>query len=419
MRSAYVGLFVAGCVAVAGCSSAGSLVPGAGGLAPDSRGSHATIAHGTSSSDPTLYLFKGAPDGSEPYGGLIDVGGTLYGTTWIGGTSSEGTVFSITPGGSETVLHSFTGSPDGQAPFDSLVYAKGKLYGTTEDGGTDNIGSVFSITTAGKEKVLYSFPTGTGDSAPYGQGPLGALLYYKGALYGTTLSGGAEGYGVVFKLTLGGTLTVLHSFEPGDTLGEGAYPKAGLVAYKGALYGTTSQSSGSTGCGIVFSVTPAGTGYTIVHGFAGGTNDGCESESPLLVYKGKLYGLTQKGGKDDDGTVFEVATAASSKVRILHSFGTIADDGYGPIYGGLTNVNGTFYGTTYYSVGGAGSVFSVTPSGTYAQLINFVAPPNTPNYPNNPAGSVIDVNGVLYGTSTSNQGADTGNGAGTVFTLPV
>lgn len=118
----------------------------------------------------TLHTFAGAPDGNYPNGGLVlDASGNLYGTTWLGGTSTLcqngcGTAFRLTPSGSETILHSFTNkykkTSDGAYPNGSLLLdAQGNLYGTTYFGGAANKGTVFKLTPAGAEILLYSLQT--------------------------------------------------------------------------------------------------------------------------------------------------------------------------------------------------------------------------------------------------------------------
>ncbi len=135
-----------------------------------------------------LYSFKGGPgDGYEPYAGLINVNGTLYGTTFRGGGAGCqqkggcGTAFTITPSGTETVLHSFKGKPDGGSPWAALTNVNGTFYGTTETGGAYKEGTVFSITSSGKETVLHVFG-GNGDAAF----PYAGLINVNGTLYGTT-----------------------------------------------------------------------------------------------------------------------------------------------------------------------------------------------------------------------------------------
>jgi uncharacterized repeat protein (TIGR03803 family) len=182
--------------------------------------------------------------------------GNLYGTTGGGGTSSNGTVFRITPGGEFTSLHSFNGS-DGSGPYGGLVQATdGNLYGTTESGGANNDGTFFKITPAGSVTTLHSFD-GT-DGSNYKGGLVQAA---DGNFYGSAFGGGANGYGTIFTITPDGTLTTLHNFDGTD----GAHPYGSLLqATNGTFYGTTSYCdlygtpSGcgcpTLGCGSVFSL---------------------------------------------------------------------------------------------------------------------------------------------------------------------
>ncbi len=128
---------------LAGCGGSQSpLSPPAQGLAaqPSFGGRAYTILH---------EFGRSAGDGANPSADLIDVGGTLYGTTAYGGTRNAGTVFSTTLGGEETVLHSFGGSRDGANPTARLLDVNGTLYGTTSSGGANSSGTVFSITPSG------------------------------------------------------------------------------------------------------------------------------------------------------------------------------------------------------------------------------------------------------------------------------
>ncbi|MGB6521384.1 MAG: choice-of-anchor tandem repeat GloVer-containing protein [Candidatus Cybelea sp.] len=216
-----------------------------------------------SGTETLLHSFGGKPDGAHPYAGLVNVNGTLYGTTTSGGancgsTGGCGTVFTITTSGAETVLYSFKGgSADGRYPTQAdLLDVNGTLYGTTKRGGTNGRGTVFSLTTSGTETPLHSFG-GSGD----GVFPYGGLLDVKGTLYGTTSNGGSgsclrygdvQGCGTVFKTTTSGNESVLHSF---DGLREGRFPYAGLINVNGTLYGTTT-AGGTKNAGTVFSLSP-------------------------------------------------------------------------------------------------------------------------------------------------------------------
>lgn len=180
-----------------------------------------------------LYSFANTPDGATPWAGLTNVNGTLYGTTYDGGANNAGTVFKITTSGTQTVLYSFTGGPtDGAAPEAGLTYVGGALYGTTVLGGASNVGTIFKVTTSGTETVLHTFAGGSDGAYPECR-----LIHLGGALYGGTVNGGANNDGIVFKITTSGSETVLHSFAGYPTDGE--YSLAGLTNVGGTLYGTT------------------------------------------------------------------------------------------------------------------------------------------------------------------------------------
>jgi uncharacterized repeat protein (TIGR03803 family) len=350
----------------------GTTPSGGAGCSPTFNGCGTVFAISTSGAERVLYRFGGEPDGAYPYARLIDVNGTFYGTTGLGGASNNGTVFTITTSGAENVLYSFKGKPDGAGPAD-LTDVKGTLYGITSQGGN---GTVFKITTSGKEAVIYSFGSG---SYYDGRQPVGRLIDVKGTLYGTTRLGGSHcegassnGCGTVFKVTTSGKEKVIYSFK-GKVKGDGELPDAGLTEVNGALYGVTSIGGSSKGlCG---------------------------------------------DGKAGCGIVFEVTTSGVEK--IIHRFVT-QPDGLIP-KAPLTAVNGTLYGTTYYGGSGkcggygCGAVFKITPSGTESVLYSFNGNPDG-EYP---VGGLTDVNGTLYGTTTTGGTAceSNGSGCGTVFRI--
>jgi uncharacterized repeat protein (TIGR03803 family) len=198
-----------------------------------------------------LHKFAGGSgDGERPEASLVNVDGTLYGTTSAGGTYgyssiSGGTVFAITTSGAETVIHSFGGSGDGALPFAGLLNVDGTLYGTTWEGGAYDRGTVFAITTSGTETVLHSFGA-SGD----GKLPDAGLVDINGALYGTTQQGGANNTGTVFAIKGSGAESVIHSFGSLNS-GDGWDPQAGLIDVNRVLYGTTIYG-GMHGAGTVF-----------------------------------------------------------------------------------------------------------------------------------------------------------------------
>ncbi len=307
-----------------------------------------------------LYSFRGGSDGEYPAAGLIDVNGTLYGTTVKGGANcgkgySCGTVYSISTAGKEKVLHRFTGQPDGGYPWAGLIDVNGTLYGTTARGGTYKLGTVFSISTSGKETVLHSF---AGYQNRDGSLPFAGLINVNGTLYGTTNGGGkfrfaSESYGTVFSMSTTGEEHLLHSFQIGPR-GDGANPYASLIDVNGVLYGTTFSGGTTYCCGTVFRIDMHGR-ERVLYSFH--TADGLNPYASLIDVKGRLYGTTESGGENKYGTVFSISTTGN--VRVLHSFG--ASDGADP-NASLLNVNGTLYGTT--SACGSscgGTVFALTP----------------------------------------------------------
>ena len=196
-------------------------------------------------------------DGELPVASLVNLKGTLYGTTAQGGANGSGTVYAITPSGDETVLHSFgSGSQDGKNPLAGLIEVKGALDGTTSYGGANGHGTVFALKPSGAETVLYSFKGGSKDGAS----PDAGVLYIGGKLYGTTYAGGInKKKGTIFVTTMSGAERVLHKFSGGSQDGE--LPVAGFVSLNGMLYGTTVAGGGTacydrSGCGTVFALNP-------------------------------------------------------------------------------------------------------------------------------------------------------------------
>jgi uncharacterized repeat protein (TIGR03803 family) len=299
----------------------------------------------------TVYDFKGGEDGGAPAGGLLlGRDGVLYGVTWTGGINSNGAVFKLNPDGSGyAVLHSFAGGPDdGVQPRAGLVQGSdGRLYGTTAYGGTNyyqdalgEAGTVFGLNPDGTGyAVLYNFQGYLGDDGSF---PTARLLQGRdGALYGTTELGGfAIGYsgeGTVFALKTDGTgYTVLHSFAGSPY--DGAGPEAGLVqGSDGALYGTTYST--------VFKMNPDGSGWTVLHTFGVSPGDGSVPEAELVQGRdGAFYGTTTGGGSNGHGTVFKM-NGDGTGYTVLYSFSGGAD-GADPSARLVQGNDGAFYGTT-------------------------------------------------------------------------
>lgn len=355
--------------------------------------------------------------------------GNFYGVTYAGGVSSNcplspntgcGTLFRVTPAGTLTQLYTFCSKAnctDGFEPVGSLVEgANGNFYGVTQLGGGNSslcgegCGTVFEITPAGQLTTLHSFCSQTNCSD--GQEPFGGLtVAANGVFYGTTGYGGANRNGTVFAITAAGSLTTLYSFCPQAGCTDGSLPTAAMVqATDGKLYGST-DFGGTYNRGTIFSITTGG-GFALVHTFNRGVNP---SANPLIQgVDGKLYGTTASGGTYRDGTVFRLTPAGT--LTYLHSFCTQSGCADGELpYVGLTQGNdGNFYGTT--SGGGriyyAGTVFEITPTGTFNTLYDFCAQSGCLDG-DGPRGMVQSTDGNFYGV-TGDGGSDN---AGTVFKL--
>ena len=358
-----------------------------------------------------------------PIAGLIDVDGTLYGTTY-GRASTDGTVYSMSLTGATKMLYDFHGrNHDGSRPWAGLLDVNGTLYGTTYDGGTSDAGVVYSITTSGVEKVLYSFKGGSD-----GANPIAGLIDVNGTLYGTTYGGGGSAKGTIYSISTAGQETVLHAFTGGP--GDGADPTGELIDVNGTLYGTTPHGGvGSTkcggpseGCGTVYTVTPKGD-VKVLYRFHGGS-DGRGPYAPLIESNGTLYGTTDAGGDTQCqtigcGTIFSISTAG--KERVLYRFRG-GSDGASP-RAGVIAVNGTLYGTTNAAGSsgcsddlGCGTVYSANLSGAEKVLHVFQGGSDGEN----PTGTLIEVNGTLYGTTEFGGGNAPGCddlGCGTAFAL--
>jgi uncharacterized repeat protein (TIGR03803 family) len=345
-------------------------------------------------------------DGFRPFAGLVlSTDGNLYGTTSGGGTQGSGTVFKITTEGSLTTLYSFCvqfNCPDGSTPYAALIQAPdGTFYGTTGAGGPSRLGTIFRITSGGALTTLHSFDGSDGSE------PFAALTEgVDGIFYGTTAMGGSGNYGTVFKITSSGVLTTLNTLG----FGAGSYPTASLIqAPNGDFYGTTSGDP--NGRGTIFKMTRRGT-LTTLHDFCvqEGCTDGANPTTPMVLGSDwNLYGTTADGGDPTCfggcGTIYEFGR--TGKLNSLYGFCMQSNctDGSVPVDGLFQATNGVFYGTT--SLGGAydlGTVFSLDMG--LAPFITFVRA----------AGKVGQLTGVLGQGFTGTTGVSF-NGIPASFTV--
>jgi|HubBroStandDraft_1064217.scaffolds.fasta_scaffold03288_2 uncharacterized repeat protein (TIGR03803 family) len=415
----------------------------------------------------TIYSFQSGTDGGDPRGALLVSKSALYGSTYFGGTSNDGTIFALTPAAgnswTETILYNFSGyggfgEADGVYPATTLIYgSSGSFYGTTYGGGPGLGGVAFELTppsTAGgawTETVVYGFSRGAGDQMTH---PNGALaMGPNGVLFATTTGGNlCEACGLAVALippaTAGGTWTedVIYSLQ-GSTA---SLPYAGLVSVGEALFGTgTDYYNGDSCCGAVYELTPAGGGAyaeTIIHTFTGPPGDGSGPQAALTPGPGGvLYGTTYYGGPGTQcsenglnfsgcGTVFQVTPPAAPggtwTESVIYNFSGRHGDGAFPSSTLVLGENGALYGTTQYggsatsgspcafqAVSGCGTIFELKPpaeaGGVWTERVlhSFTGVNGDGSVP--VAGLALGPAGVFFGTASGGGIA----GKGTVFAI--
>lgn len=412
-----------------------------------------------------IHRFAGGSDGARPNAALIQgTDGNFYGTTGYGGSACQplgcGTVFQMTTEGTIRILHAFTGGPDGANPAGPLVQAAdGYFYGTTFGGGDtsrcfgNGCGTVFRMTPAGTLTTLHVFTGGPED----GGIPTGLLEATDGTFYGMTTRGGdltcgaPNGCGTVFQMAPDGRITVLHAFA-GDT--DGAVPSEALIeATDENFYGTTSfGGAGCTapsqwgGCGTVFRMTPDGA-VTILYAFTGGF-DGKNPHAALLEaddpgqaavgggrkrrcrprddctpssQPGSLWGTTQFGGvpcfRDIGcGTVFQLTPDGT--FTTVHLF-SAAGGGAHPVAPLIQASDGNIYGTAPTSPfrDQFGAIFQIAPTGAVSTVHVFNVNGSEGTFPN----ALLEVSdGLFYGTTAGYSFRCESPGlCGTVFRMTV
>jgi len=326
--------------------------------------------------------------------------GNLCGTTYNGGTKGAGEVFQITPSGSLTVLHNFDGGANGGYPQGGLTLGTGgNFYGTTYYGGANECcGTIFKIASRGNLTTLYSFTGGSDGAQPMAPPIQGT----DGSFYGTTGPDSLFAPDTVYKISSLGAFTPLAQLD-----GRSHAPL--LQATDGNFYGTTIYGGGNEcgiyRCGEAFKVTPTG-GLTILYYFD--ITHGEHPDAPLIQGSdGNFYGTAYAGGGHDRRVVFELTPQGA--ITVLHNFGDVPHDGYGPQAGLVQATDGNFYGATYSGGtggchGGCGVIFQITPAGDYSILYNFDGvhgeyPTSTP---------MQHTNGRIYGLASAGGTSDDG-----------
>ena len=365
-----------------------------------------------------LRSLTSATDGANPYAGLIQASdGALYGTASRGGANSAGTIFSITTGSAFTNLYDLDGTTDGANPLAELVQGSdSKLYGTTSQGGVNTFGTVFYVDTDGSyfTVIQNQWYEDSLDGTTDGANPTAGLFKspFDGLLYGTAGQGGANGFGTIFSIYYqdGTQFNLVHTLGAAS---DGATPFGGLMLdNSGSLFGTT-QYGGPSDNGTLFGLQPDGTWFGVLHTLDGSC-DGAHPTAALVQDPNTFYyyGTTTQGGANGGGTIFSAYIGEGASVSVMYALNP-TPDGASPTGGVVQGNDGLLYGTT--QIGGAngdGTIFSLTTDGyntfTVLRAFNSTSDGATPL-----AGLVQATNLKLYGVTTLGGTF----GSGTIFSI--
>ncbi|TAN37689.1 MAG: hypothetical protein EPN23_04020 [Verrucomicrobia bacterium] len=352
-----------------------------------------------------LYKFSGLGDGNAPYAGLVmGNDGIFYGTTSAGGSGSVGAAFKLSLVSGkyvETTLHSFNGS-DGNIPYAGLIQgADGYFYGTSWNGGTGS-GNIFRMDNAGGITSLHPF-AGTEGINPRAKLVQGA----NGCLYGTTQNGGANGYGAIYRITTGGTFTSVYSFTGGT---DGRYPWGELIqGSDGYFYGTTS-SGGASGFGTVFRMAIPDPATVTVQ--TSPTNSGTawvsQSGASIILTASTNNGWTFTGWNDGNTSLQRTIAAPPTNVTYTANFGTqaVVNVTASPLAGGTTTGSGTYISGTNITISAtanSGWIFTGWDDGNTNTLRLITIPIGGTNFVatfTNAATLTVQTSSNLYGSVT-------------------
>ena len=394
--------------------------------------------------------FNGIEKGSTPQGSLTISQGKLYGMTTNGGTNGKGVIFEWDPSNNIFIKKiDFDGVEKGQNPYGSLTFEDGKFYGMTNGGGTNNKGVIFEWDPASNTYIkridlnatitgsnprgcltinngkFYGMTTYVGiyngggvifewdpatniftkkivfDGAVKGSNPFGSLTFEGGKFYGMTCYGGAYSKGVLFSWDP--TTNIYNKIINFNGNLQGSYPNGSLTLHAGKLFGMT-KDGGVDNKGIIFEYDPAysNNGFKKKIDFnyssIGRTPQGC-----LALYEDKFYGMTENGGLNDLGVIFEWDPVTDAYTKKFDFDGTA--NGNWP-KGSLTHYNGKLYGMT--SGGGANAIGAIfeydLTTDTYTKKIDF----NSTTMGRSPWGSLTFMNGKFYGLTSAGGANDYG-----------
>lgn len=343
----------------------------------------------------TLRTLNSAVEGFVTFAPLTQgADGLYYGAAREGGSNNAGAIFRVAgDGGSFSLLTSFPGSNSGANPEGGLVQARnGFFYGTTYSGGVNGYGTLYQLTPGGAFTILGGFSSGNPGGNPAGK----LLLGLDGYLYGTASFGGLQNFGTLFRSGVpDGTTAVLATFAGAD----GAYPESDLIqATDGNFYGTTIRG-GAADVGTIFRVTPGGA-RTILYSFTGNLDGAEPLRGVVQARDGNFYGIARTGGGAGAGVIYRLTPGGA--FTVLYSFTTSGANPFNS-YGGLAlGSDGNLYGVTFQGgTSGAGTIFRSTLNGSVTVLYHFTGGGDG-GYPR--AGLTLGSDGAFYGTTSGLNG---------------
>jgi uncharacterized repeat protein (TIGR03803 family) len=317
----------------------------------------------------------------------------------------NGEVFRMTPAGKVTPVYAFcsqAGCPDGSVALNPLLGSDGNLYGVALGGGnSSSSGTIYKVTLDGTQTTLYQFCPNSGCAD--GQSPNAITQASDGNFYGTTPQGGANSAGTIFSISPSGDFKLLYTFCSLANCADGEFAESSPIqGSDGNFYGVTSFG-GTGGAGVAYKLTAAGA-YSVLYNFCSDLAANCPDGShPVTLTQGpagNLFGITNRGGLKDCGTIFRLTP--DNQYIALHRFQDSVD-GCNP-FGGLTWANdGNFYGVAPTAEetlsSGGGFLYQMKPGGAFKTLYTFKCC-TTPHDPN---GMLFQgTNGDLYGYTLYN-----------------
>jgi uncharacterized repeat protein (TIGR03803 family) len=363
----------------------------------------------------TLYDFCNATNylacvnGDTPDHLIEGTDGNFYGGTDSGGTNDDGTFFKITPQGTLTTIYQYATNNGGFGGVDFDLELGGVFYGKELVGGSNRVGSIVTMTTEGTLTTIYQF-SGTNGIAD-GSYPERLMEVDDSTLIGSTIEGGTNNAGTIFKITTAGTLTTIHEFSGTNGVADGFFPV--LTVQNGSEFiGSTEGGGAPNTTGTVFEITASGS-FNTIHQFTT-----AEGGIPIvtIVNGSTLIGTTTAGGSNGFGSAFELNSEGTVTTFYQFSGTNGVMDGSSPALSSVHDSSGAYYGQTKDGgTNGAGLAFTLSTSGTLTPVYEFCSVSTNCLDGRSPDALATLVSGDFYGTTDSGGTND----GGTVFKLAV